>query len=1304
MEQVHGVDVSWMTQGSPRDKQLRPSTSPPNDSSPARPRSIPTSSLSARNPQGTSEVADRVQANGQPGRSPSSTSGTSTVRRMSRSGSMDKQQGGYGTSPQRRNSWFSTISAKFSSSSSPASSVSHHHSLHHLHLREAQDQEESGQELPPQYLDQPSLSYPADQPPPKLHPNRNAVLQHAAKPDGNGPYTPAPPKSAQAGILGVLRRLSSSGGSGLANVKLGNGLVDRVTLNVDRFRERCPISELKDAKLRRVSFCVDVEIAPLPKYSDAEVSQKPSDKAARKKGGEKGEGEALKAVEAKAAEAKAAETKSVESKSAETKSAETKSAESKSAETKSAESKSAESKSAESKSAESKAVEFKSAESKSADTKSAEARRDDAESQGKPAVEAPTPAPSGAQGNVLKPPAATDSTKKKDKKKKSEEERKARKERRRRLAEDNGSLPMEICYQSDDSSSPNMSGTGTPMTTTAPAPTTATATATAAATATHPTTNPARIYRRCCQLRETPILKKVTEQLTDSANACPTTGMVNKLDLTDCWLQLPDLITLGDYLAVVPVREIVLENSGLSDEGLRVILAGLLAAKQHPSSRRRKPKHELVGQGGVVERVVLKNNKLGPDGWKHISLFIYLCRSLKYLDLSNIAFPKQPPSNGRRTLPNGKQMPRSISDIFSTAIADRLGGAALEMLNIGETEPSVDQLRAIVDGVIKCGIRRLGLAHNCLDEAGVEMAAKYLAAGKCEGLDLGGNDLRHHMEKLAGAVEAHDTLWALSLAGCNLSPSSLCKVMPQLAKLSNFRFIDLSHNRDLFRATPSAVGLLRRYLPKMGSLRRIHLQDVDMSSEQAIAIVEVLPEVPTLAHINLLGNAEMVKLARAKTEEAQEEACALYASLLAAARISRSLICVDMEPPGDEAGEIVKAMAKQVVAYCLRNMERIPDAAIGTGTAGGTAGATAMSGTQPPYPDVLAHIVGHDVMDDRELPEDNESAPDEDYVIGGTGVVKALTCCLENRGDESGMQPGEFGRDDAAAAAADEGSTTVGRRTLAPGGKAKDMSKHLLAGARKIRIRIQPALCKARANPGDEQNLRKLTFLDETLQGIIKRFEDEFPDTREPALGSASGLAAAAAAAPSSAAASTLPTTTADDSAMAASDAEDESSIHPPKPLSRSNSMAKVLAEEEGRVHRVGHRFRSGFVRQEHLELLSSIDDIGADPNHAHVLEELAEDLGGELLVKVREKGVVRAFKEDKEMLYRTMRESDPEHWDSFVEAQQKARANMNVASEKSVDAAQPGDESAIADGDWAGAGCCRATADGADEGEGRPA
>ncbi|KAH7149682.1 hypothetical protein B0J13DRAFT_621510 [Dactylonectria estremocensis] len=1186
MEHVHGVDVSWMTHGAPKEKSLK--KSPPTKTPvPALPRQIP--GASARAP---ASVPIDHPANGQS----TPPNGSNAQRRPSRSGSIDNKSPSSTPSTQRRNSWFSNISAKFSSSSPPANSP----------LPAPPSQSPTAQDDPL---------------PPKITPTKNAVLQHAAKPEGNGPYTPAPPRSTQAGFLGVFRRLSSSSGALGPAGKLGHGLVDRVVLNVDQNRERCPISELHEAKLKRVAFCVDVEIAPMPKYGDVDAAHtpKPADLTQKKKITEKGEGDALK--NPRPAEDQKQSNDAIQSNG-----------------------------DALPKKSEKNELDIVPPnKDENTNGTAAPTAAPTAASTVAPAV---APAVVSIAATTAIPEKDKDNTKKKEKKKKSEEERKARKEKKRKLAEANGSIPMEIHYDSSDSSCQTPPGASTPKTTT------------------YPTTNPVRIYRRCCQLRETPILKKVTEQLTDTANYSSSTGMVNKLDLTDYWLQLPDLITLGDYLAVVPVRAVLLENIGLTDEGLRVILAGLLAAKR-PLSKKRKPKQEKEEHACVVERLVLKNNKLGPDGWKHLSLFIYLCRSLKFLDVSQIQFPRQSQVKQNGALPNGAHIPLGISDIFSKALGERLGGSTLELVNLGETGPSMEQLGVIIDGLIKCGVGRLGLAHNHIDDEGVQHVVKYIAADKCEGLDLNGNDLGAHMEALASAINEASNLWAMGLAGCNLTPSSLCKILPTLVKLKSFRFIDLSQNEALFQSTPSAVGLLRRYLPKMTSLKRIHLEAVQMTSEQAIALVEVLPEVHHLAHINLLGNEELMKLADARTEEAQEEACALYASLLAAARVSKSLICVDIEVPNDRSGEIVKAMAKQVVAYCLRNMERIQDADVSAAVAAALAEnyTDAPEPKSPPYPDVLAHLVGYDVLDDDELPDDTSSAPDEDYVIGGTGVVKALTCCLKNRGDESRRQSGEFIRD------VENGVASPGV-ALASGGKAKDMSKHLLAGARKIRQRLQPALNKARANPEDEQNLRKLMFLDDTLQGIIKRFEDEYPDTREPI--HATPMPAVVQRAEE------LPAVVppVEDPSMTLSDNEDESELNVAKPLSRSNSMmlSKTLGEEEGRILRAGHRFRVGFFKQEQIEMLKGIDDIGSDPKHVHMLTELAEDIGGELLEKVKEKGPVRAFKEHRDIALRNMEESDPEHWDRFVEAQHKARANITVPSGIKSAESPPADDSAIAD------------------------
>jgi hypothetical protein len=228
----------------------------------------------------------------------------------------------------------------------------------------------------------------------------------------------------------------------------------------------------------------------------------------------------------------------------------------------------------------------------------------------------------------------------------------------------------------------------------------------------------------------------------------------------------------------------------------------------------------------------------------------------------------------------------------------------------------------------------------------------------------------------------------------------------------------------------------------------LHLADVALSSEQAIALAEIIPEVKSLAHINLLENPDLVRLADARTEDLQEEACALYASLLAAVRVSKTLVKIDIDDPSPESGELLKALANRVVVFTMRNLQGVPDI---------------RDSSLEKYPDVLRHLVGHEedypIVDSD---DDLELAPDVDYVIGGTGVAKALACVLKNRGNDSGRPSGEFTLE------LEDGSAAP-RSQLSPR-KAKDMSKHLLATARKIQARLQPALTIARASASEDLN------------------------------------------------------------------------------------------------------------------------------------------------------------------------------------------------------------------------------------------
>ncbi|KAJ5493922.1 Leucine-rich repeat ribonuclease inhibitor subtype [Penicillium fimorum] len=1026
----------------------------------------------------------------------------------------------------RRNSWISSLSSKFSSGSTPPSQSS-------LKASPAS----------------PKATSPLDSHNPFGAAYSPKDREEEKKDDFN-PFTSSSPKGPSF-IHNALRKFSSNSG-GLPKLHPNGSICPRRVMNIDQNRYRCKIADLDQAKLNRVAFCVDVEIAGISHRDDDEeapptnqLRQPPPEsnnhksKKADLKLKEKDEAGALKHPQATLAE------------------------------------------------------------------------KDSTLEPPAPApAPAPAPVPAPVSGDVKvqsSPPptnttsskpstdpspsgeGAADPTRKQEKKKRSEAERKERKERKRRQAVANGSVPLQLDAENDEEYSRGP----------APAPG-----ASRSKTQSHPTTDPVRIYRRCCQLRETPVLKRVVDEISKSSSTlAESPGTVAALDLSNFPMTSQDLTTFSDWLAVVPVRKLILENCALTDTSVRAILSALLSTKtveqmryrRRQSRRPESPDSNDHERYGVVEKLSLKDNpKIRREGWRHISLFIHLSKSLKAIDLSGIPFPQgQVAIDGSGTTGQPQVPMADVSIIFASALAERFAGHHLEELLMSECYPSVDAVKQICQASTKMGLRRLGFANNGLTREGLEHVVEYLKAGQCEGLDLGGNAIKDDLDLITDAFEPETPLYALSLADCSLNPSVIYPLLQSLAQIHNLRFIDFSHNRELFSSQPNALGAFRRFLPKMPSLKRFHLADVTLSPDHVIGLAEVLPECPSLCHLNILENQQIVDLASTTDPVAQEEACAVYASMMAAVRVSRTIIAVDIDFPSAENNEVVKALGSQIVAYSLRNLE------------GGAIAEELSGSTSPledvPVPDILQHIVGHTVVSEEPYDDEDEAAPDEDYVIGGTGVVKALGVCLGNL-DQHGLDV--LGEQSLPAS----GTTTPRRRKSrgVPTKRPRDMSKNLLESARNIRVRIQSALIRE-DRAGNDANYRRLQFLDMTLHRMIQRFEDEYPETRiipqlPPALpvpdtisqhsGDDDGSG-------SIAAGGNLNSSQLDENGGDEEDT-DQYAVR----LSRTSSMtslhSRAMTSQEGHIHRIGQNLRRDFLKPS-LVPGHGDEDFDYDDNNSHI-------------------------------------------------------------------------------------------------------
>ncbi|KAF2262844.1 RNI-like protein [Lojkania enalia] len=1166
MEDIHGVDVSWLHHSHRDHHHRQQAPSSPGLARDAPPRTSAHGGLPYDRGHEHQKTPEPVLSVSEPSfplptlqnTPPASKTPPKRPALLSRGSS---ERNGITTPldsklPSRRNSWISSLSSKFSSQNSPAQTTHAQAQGSHVNLNGPNGTTSSA----------------------------NGALNGIQAASGlahmaNEPYVPQPPKGSF--ISNALRRLSSGSQAGpMAKVVGQGGVCPRKVLNVDPNRDRCLVPELDQTKLRRVAFCVDVEIAGGPKYRDDLDGEEKKKKRKDRKLKERGEGEALKHPDA--------------------------------------------------------VVEEKNQEGLVTVDNVPEVVGNE---------DAPNP-----EGTVLDDE-KKEPSRKKEKKKRSEAERKERKEKKRRKAEENGSIPLELMREGDgqhpeavpagpDTASPRPQG--------------------------KPTTDPLRIYRRCCQLRETPILKRICDQLSaPSACSLVAPGVVTCLDLTGSRLQLADVVTLSDWLAVVPVKKLFLEDADLTDEKIRVILAGLLAAKipGYTPARHKHGKddkngyHKIEERSGVVKKLVLKNNtKITAEGWKHISLFIYMCKSIQALDVSMIPFPK-PKEQLSPQLSNSSEgstmsptpRPKYIGDVLSKAISERLGGSNLEELVMGECSLTSSTIRKIVDAVIISGVQRLGLAGNDIDSEGVNHIIHYIRSGVCRGLDLGGNDLRDGVERIAHSLTKDSPLWALCLADCDLKYESLKVLLPKLTILPFFVFLDLSHNKDLL-SDPNSICVLRKYIPQLKNFKRLHLMDVNMSPADAIALADILPECTHLAHINILENPKITAVSTATDEAGQEDAAALYASLMAAAKISHTLICVDVDVPGPDTGEVVKALAKQVVAFCLRNMEsfsEIPE--------------LKPTEKEVEVPNLLMRIVGH-TEGYSENHDDDPPAPNDDYIVTGTGVCKALSYCLLQKASDlrRGSLPVSGG--------ITPRTLTEEEEDLA---KAKTTSKYLLGSARNIRSRLQPALVRE-ARAGNDMGYRRLLFLDQTLQGMIQRFEDEYPETRLNGPETSSVHSSAPSTSPP---ASSIPTT----STLTEHPANESDDDEPKSIRSRHNSdvslASRALSLEEGRLHRLGQRVRTEILNasrpsssQSNQENLSgsSTGSLTADAKPDAILDFNAKwkDKSGEELRSMAEKvGIEKAFDaviENVEEL-KNLAERDGEDFRAWKEAQITTLRNKEV-------------------------------------------
>lgn len=384
---------------------------------------------------------------------------------------------------------------------------------------------------------------------------------------------------------------------------------------------------------------------------------------------------------------------------------------------------------------------------------------------------------------------------------------------------------------------------------------------------------PDQVYIRCCHLREIMPIRNMLKQLQGQVAPIP------RLRIANTKPTLVEIQALSDFLAVVPVAALNIDNNILTDEMIKLLFTG-------------------ISRSTDLCRLSFINTKLNPLGWQ------YLCSYLGYNAKGVLAL-----SLGC-TNPTG--VPNKVSP-FNRSIMDwdlfieALGKyGSLEELDLGGTMIPTEKIKPLLFNGFQESGQILSLAYNELNHAEVKLVGDWaqLPETHLMGINLSGNNLSRQEDRyVLQQLLTNTKLMQLSLRNANftaIDASHISKVItPEQASMSNLRQLDLSCNPGLF---PDLAHRLFNLLPKFPNLTRLQFENCNLSSDMVISLCESLSLCHRLVFLNLQRNQPLTQTS--------------ITALCVAVHLSRSICTVEADI--DDANT---ALRQQLARYCFQNLE-----------------------------------------------------------------------------------------------------------------------------------------------------------------------------------------------------------------------------------------------------------------------------------------------------------------------------------------------------------------------------------------------
>lgn len=206
-----------------------------------------------------------------------------------------------------------------------------------------------------------------------------------------------------------------------------------------------------------------------------------------------------------------------------------------------------------------------------------------------------------------------------------------------------------------------------------------------------------RLYRECCRTREEHPLKKMRSIFQEASQQIPP-GL-RTIDLSFITLDRLAIEPVADLLSVdFGLNKLVLENCGLTDEGLKSIL------------------HALLTSGTLPSLSLASNKKIKYHGWRYVGIFMRRAKALKYLDLSENSVNKASLEHIAGAIAKGQSSAEIATKEATSALqGTEEDGEDEEEMHLMQTSDLLKEDRQQTSSLTSLRLENCGLRNNSLE-------------------------------------------------------------------------------------------------------------------------------------------------------------------------------------------------------------------------------------------------------------------------------------------------------------------------------------------------------------------------------------------------------------------------------------------------------------------------------------------------------------------------------------------------------------------------------------------------------------